>query len=242
MMIVVLSGLAFGTFSIDRGEVTHLSIRGNLDARQLQEIAALANASRISQSSNTAELKARFDAVDWIHHTNVMRDWPDGLLLEVFPEQVVAYWNDDAFISESGKVLVTDLFLGSNLPYLYGPPGTEYQVMTQYQELSQALSGIEDRIEMLRLKARGSWEFETRDRLHVLLGREDARQRMRNFLTVRRQLRETGDLPGVDRMDARYAHGVAVHYRPEVQRNTSGATEQGEWRIAESTEYKRGSL
>ena len=227
-MLVVLSGIALGTFFIDRSEVRRLSIRGELEARQLQEITALVTRDQLAQSSNAADIKARFDAVDWIHHTRVTRDWPEGLILEVFPEEVVAYWNDDAFISETGKVLVTDLFLGSHLPYLYGPPGSEYQMMAQYQALSRAMVGIEDRIEVLRLEARGSWEFETRERLHVLLGKGDIQQRMHSFLTVRQALSARGDLSRVDRMDARYTRGVAVHYRPELQgpelqRTISGA-------------------
>ena len=232
-MLLVLSGLAFGTFLIDRSEVRRLSIRGELDERQRQEITALVSRAQLAESSNAAEIKARFDAVDWIHHTSVRRDWPDGLILEVFPEAVIAYWNDDAFISETGKVLVTDLFLGSNLPYLYGPPGSEYQVMAQYQALSRALVGIEDRLEVLRLAARGSWEFETRERLHVLLGKEDIPHRMHSFLTVRQALRARGDLSRVDRMDARYTQGVAVHYRPKAPRSISATKKQSEWNIAD---------
>ncbi len=229
-LCLVSSGIALGAFSIDRGGVKHIAVTGDLDERQLQELTALvaglspgspASGAQVSPS-NVAGLKARFDQLDWIHHTNVMKDWPDGLIVEVIPEQVIAYWNDDAFISEEGRVLVTELFIGSDLPYLYGPPGTEQQVMTRYQELSRALAGTGDALEMLRLTARGSWEFET-DRLQVRLGREDVQQRMGRFLAVRQALATTGDLARADRMDARYTNGVAVHYRPEEQRQRAPA-------------------
>ena len=219
-MLVIVAGVAFGILSIDRGSVSQVSVAGDLNDQQFQAVATILTgaiqAGGRFRASSVDELKDMLDAIDWIHHTNVKKDWPKGLIVEIFPEQVIAYWNDDSFISEEGKVLVTDLFVGGDLPYLYGPIGTEYEVMTRYQQMSRTLYGTGDRVEALTMNDRGSWEFETRGRLRVMLGKEDVRQRLSRVLRVSNRLRSTGDLGRVERMDARYSNGIAVQFRTDI--------------------------
>ena len=53
--------------------------------------------------------------------------------------------------------------------------------------------------------------------MQVLLGKEDLKARMRRFLTVSVRLTKRGDARFVERMDARYINGVAVHFEKNKQ-------------------------
>jgi cell division protein FtsQ len=155
--------------------------------------------------------------LDWVHHANVRKNWPQAIEVEVFPESVIAYWNDNGFINREGRVLYTEMLVGGDLPHLYGPGGSELDVMEQFQQLSQMLNNHGHEIKVLTVTERGSWSLETESGVQVLLGKEDLKARMRRFLTVSVRLAERGDARFVERMDARYINGVAVHFEKNNQ-------------------------
>ena len=200
-MLLVVGGLAFATVSIDRSNVERMSIVGNFDDRQLESIKALLTEVDIASSE-----------LDWVHHANVRKNWPQAIEVEVFPESVIAYWNDNGFINREGRVLYTEMLVGGDLPHLYGPEGSELDVMEQFQQLSQMLNNHGHEIKVLTVTERGAWSLETESGVQVLLGQEDLKARMRRFLTVSVRLAERGDARFVERMDARYINGVAVHF------------------------------
>ena len=210
-MLLVVGVLAFATVSIDRSNVERMSIVGNFDERQLESIKALLTEVDIA-SNEVEQLKETLSALDWVHHVNVRKNWPQGIEVEFFPESVIAYWNDNGFINREGRVLYTEMLVGGDLPHLYGPGGSELDVMKQFQQLSQMLNNHGHEIKVLTVTERGSWSLETESGVQVLLGQEDLKARMRRFLTVSVRLAERGDARFVERMDARYINGVAVHF------------------------------
>jgi cell division protein FtsQ len=193
-----------------------MSIVGNFDERQLESIKALLTEVDIA-SSEVEQLKQIVSELDWVHHANVRKNWPQAIEVEVFPESVIAYWNDNGFINRQGRVLYTEMLVGGDLPHLYGPGGSELDVMEQFQQLSQMLNNHGHEIKVLTVTERGSWSLETESGVQVLLGKEDLKARMRRFLTVSVRLAERGDARFVERMDARYINGVAVHFEKNNQ-------------------------
>jgi cell division protein FtsQ len=109
------------------------------------------------------------------------------------------------------------MLVGGDLPHLYGPAGSELDVMEQFQQLSQMLNNYGHEIKVLTVTERGSWSLETESGVQLLLGKEDLKARMRRFLTVSVRLAERGDARFVERMDARYINGVAVHFEKNNQ-------------------------
>ena len=86
--------LALAVMAIDRSTVKYLSVLGDLNEKQLlsikSELATFKGSPR-----DVVEVKTQLESLEWVHHVNVMKDWPSGLVVEVFPQQVIAYWNDD---------------------------------------------------------------------------------------------------------------------------------------------------
>ena len=213
-MLLVVGVLAFATISIDRSNVERISIVGDFDDRQLESIKALLTEVDIA-SSEVDQLKQTLSELDWVHHANVRKNWPQAIEIEVFPESVIAYWNDNGFINREGRVLYTEMLVGGDLPHLYGPGGSELDVMEQFQQLSQMLNNHGHEIKVLTVTERGAWSLETESGVQVLLGQEDLQARTRRFLTVSVRLAERGDARFVERMDARYINGVAVHFEKD---------------------------
>lgn len=208
--------VAFATVSIDRSEVENIMIKGELEEAHLvlikEQLAELSIAASDSQTIRQAVTRLPF-----VHHVNVRKLWPQGMEVEVELEQAIAYWNNDGFISEEGQVLITDLLVGGDLPHFYGPQGTEFEVMTQYQQLNRLLANHGHGIRMLRVSERGAWSLETEDGIELLLGKEDLKARMQRFLTVTNRLAAKGDARTIESMDARYVNGVAVHFENNNQ-------------------------
>lgn len=212
--LLLLGVIGFGTASIDQSVVQRMAVVGDLNEPQLADIKQLLGDLEIA-ANEADELKQRLSEVDWIAHVNIRKNWPGEIEIEVFPESVIAYWNDDGFINQEGKVLVTELLTAGDLPHLYGPDGSAFEVMEQYQELGLLLGVSGHEIQVLTVSERGSWSLETEADIEVLLGKEDLKSRLERFLAVSQSLKNQGDDRNIERMDARYINGVAVHFETE---------------------------
>ena len=215
-ILLVVGGLAFATDSIDRSNVERISIVGNFDERQLKSIRALLAEIDID-SSETEQVKQALLELSWVRRANVRKNWPHAIEVEVLPEKVIAYWNESGFISREGSVLYTEMLSGGDLPHLYGPGGSEVEVMERFQQLSQMLNNYGLQLKSLTVTKRGSWSLETGSGVEVLLGKEDLKARMQRFLTVSSRLAERKDVLSVERIDARYINGVAVNFEKKNQ-------------------------
>lgn len=208
--------VAFATVSIDRSEVENITIVGELEEAHL--VLVKDRLSDLSVSTSDVETVQKLVAeLPFVHHANVRKLWPSGMEVEIELERAIAYWNNDGFISEEGEVLITDVLEAGDLPHFYGPDGSAFTVMTQYQQLTQLLQSHGHDIRLLRVSDRGAWSLETGAGIELLLGKEDLVARMQRFLTVASRLEEQGDVRTIERMDARYVNGVAVHFENNNQ-------------------------
>ncbi len=209
--VAVISLLSFAVVSIDRSSIERVTIVGELSTEQLSALKARLEDIDLKETESV-EIGKRVAELEWVHHVNVRKGWPSGIDLEVHVESVIAYWNDNGFINEEGGSVYSDLITGGDLPHLYGPVGSEHEVMEQYQQLTSMLGKFGHEIKVLSVTERGSWSIETQEGVEVLLGKEDLKARMKRFLVVSERLRMQGDSREVDRMDARYINGVAVEF------------------------------
>lgn len=210
-VVTVVCLLSFAVVSIDRSAIERVSIVGDLSPEQLASLKENLAGFELADAE-PADIREAVSELEWVHHANVRKGWPSGVDLEVHVEKVIAYWNDKGFINEEGGSLYSNLIVGGDLPHLYGPVGSEQEVMDQYQQLSGMLSKYGHEIKVLRVTERGSWSIETEEGVEVLLGKEDLKARMKRFLVVSERLRMQGNSRKVDRMDARYINGVAVEF------------------------------
>ncbi|MBD3646314.1 MAG: cell division protein FtsQ [Pseudomonadales bacterium] len=147
---------------------------------------------------------------------DVARDWPEGLIVTVHEEEAIAYGNDNAFIDEDGAVFQSPWEEGGRLPQLYGPEGKEKEVMSQYQQLSQALLRTGQSIDTLVLDERGGWQFTDRSGMRVRLGKENIMERMQRYFVVFQRANLLEEMAKIRSVDTRYPDGVAVDWKDVV--------------------------
>ena len=208
---VVLGLLSFAVVSIERSTIEHLAIAGELTPGQLASLKAHFDGVALSGMA-PEDIRRQVTDLEWVHHVNMRKQWPYGIRLEVHVQQVIAYWNDNGFINDENDALYSNLIPAGDLPHLYGPVGSEQEVMEKYQQFSGMLNKYGHEIEALTVTERGSWWIETEGGVEVLLGKENLRARMQRFLVVSERLRMQSESREVERMDARYMNGVAVEF------------------------------
>jgi cell division protein FtsQ len=160
-----------------------------------------------------ADIKRIISQVRWIHHVDVARAWPDSLAVTVVTERPIAYWNDEDFINDEGKVFFSPYVVGGELAQLHGPAGTEREAMQQYQQLNKVLLGSGLSIDTLVLDERSAWQFTTGNGITVLLGKDDVMERLQRFLIVMDDADLASRLAEVERIDTRYPNGMAVSWK-----------------------------
>jgi cell division septal protein FtsQ len=164
------------------------------------------------EAASIAEIKLGLEELEWVHHVNVRKRWPDKLSVFVAAQAPLARWNETSFLNADGEVFHSSFIDSSGLPSLMGPLGTERLVMWQYQKLNGVVGTAGENVELLRLSDRGSWSFNLGG-VFVRLGKEDILERMRRFLRVFKEVGFSEKLIDIVEIDTRYPNGIAVRWK-----------------------------
>ena len=197
-------------------EIDQLAVHGEVDQAQRKAIYEFVKKHE-KQFFDIDDVKTGIESIGWVHHVNVLQIWPDKLSIEVVREQPIAYWNDDAFINVEGKVFESVHEVGGALAQLRGPVGSEAQVMKQYQQLTMAMSPVDQTIEVLTLDERGSWQFTNQHDIRVLLGKNDIMERVHRFVLISASNGFATSMEFVRQVDTRYSNGIAVEWKDDFE-------------------------
>lgn len=151
----------------------------------------------------------------WVEDASVRRQWPAGLHIKVIEKQAVAYWGDDAMLSNRGE-LFTPLVIEKNkaLPKLRGPEGMHKKVWNFLMQAINEFNEIGLEINQLALDERRAWTLVIANRgiaqeVVVKLGREDTVNRLDRFVRVFSD-NTTLDVNNIAVIDMRYPNGFAM--------------------------------
>ncbi|HJN50031.1 MAG: cell division protein FtsQ/DivIB [Pseudomonadales bacterium] len=195
--------------------VVYVDVEGDLDDRELAVVRRELSAEDLS-SASIRDLKPVLEEMGWIHHVNVKKVWPDVLKVRVVKQKAVAKWRADNFLNGEGEVFNTQLYVGTKLPDLNGPPGAERVVMSQYQQLNKALQKTGLAIQRLTLEDRGEWVLQLKNQIVVKLGKEDIFERMQRFIKVYEAVGLDDKVGAIAEIDTRYPNGVAVSWKDDT--------------------------
>ena len=166
------------------------------------------------------------DELPWIAHAEVSRIWPDQLQVIIQEQLPVARWGQDALLSTQGYLFTAvDVEAYSHLPQLMGPENTQARVMRQYLIFSQALRPLGYSIKQLEMRERGSWFITTQTGLKLLFGRDHLVDKMRRFAVVY-ETELTEQIDKIERVDLRYANGLAVAWHAPIESETTAVVAQ----------------
>lgn len=177
-------------------------------------------------SVDIAAVRNAVEKLPWVASAEVSRIWPDHLQVVIQEQLPVARWGKDALLSTQGYLfLAMDIDAYEHLPQLFGPENTQTRVMQQYLTFSQALRPLGYSIKQLEMRERGSWFVTTQTGLQLLFGRDHLVEKVRRFAVVyEKELKEQIDK--IERVDLRYANGLAVAWRAPTESETTAVVAQ----------------
>ena len=166
------------------------------------------------------EVQRLFEAVPWVRHAVVQREFPDRLRVTLSEHRAAAWWGhsgEGRLISERGDVFEAnpDDADADTLVELAGPDDEAAQVLAMYRDVVPLLARQQLGLQRLELSPRGGWRLELDNGAPVELGRgepEAVLVRVRRFVDTLPQLagRYGRELESAD---LRYPNGYAVKLR-----------------------------
>ena len=195
--------------------IKEVGIKGNLHYIDKTALTRLLKPSVTGSLLNidTKAIQAAAKSLPWVEHIKVERVWPDKLELTVTEATVLARWNQQEYLSESGRILPP--LSHRNVPVsvrLFGPDEQVAVVTKGYQQMQQDFSTAGLTITQLAMNKRRSWQVTLGNQLIVKLGRAESQERIRRFIKVYlTHLRPFHQQIAV--MDMRYANGLSVAWK-----------------------------
>jgi len=157
----------------------------------------------------------------WVDDVSVRRQWPSALHIKVTEKQAIAYWNDNAMISNHGDVFKPKV-IGQqlDLPKLNGPDGLHKKVWHFLTTINKDFSLMGFKVTDLNLDNRRAWSLnfssqKVDDVIEVKLGRNHAEDRLARFVRVFSGF-DKPDLKNMVVIDLRYPNGFAVKIKNNI--------------------------
>lgn len=110
-------------------------------------------------------IQQQIERLPWIKQASVRKQWPDELKIHLVEYVPVARWNDLHMVDAEGKAFSVPAERAGKqkLPLLYGPEGSEQDVLEGYRAMSATLAASKYTLKMAAMTARhsGSWRWTT---------------------------------------------------------------------------------
>jgi cell division protein FtsQ len=218
-------------------------IRGIRVEGELQRIDAAALRTSVAPrlagnffSADLGAVRAAFEAVPWVRHASVRRDWPDRLVVTIEEHHAAALWQaderEDRLVNAQGEIFAANVgdVEDEALPTLAGPEGSAPALLSMVQRLQPLAQALDAQIDELQLSARGSWRVLLDDGARLELGRgaeDEVLARTQRFVRTLPQVLQRLRAPLLS-ADLRHAEGYAVRLRgvstlPTVPAGTASA-------------------
>lgn len=150
----------------------------------------------------------------WVDQADVARIWPDTIRIRISEQKPMAIWRDEGFINSRGALFFPgSIQTHTHLPRLYGPPGSEKQLLAMLYGLNKVWKAREMKVSRLTLSERQAWSLVFDSGLSVIFGKKDpvtATAKLERVLPALGEHRFS-ELASVD---VRYANGMALVWKP----------------------------
>ncbi|MGI9212013.1 MAG: cell division protein FtsQ/DivIB [Methylococcaceae bacterium] len=149
----------------------------------------------------------------WVDQANVARLWPDTIRIRISEQKPMAIWGDEGFVNNRGELFYPgSIQTHTHLPRLYGPSGSEKQLLAMLHALNKAWKSRGIKISRLTLSERQAWSLVFDSGLNVIYGKKDP-----SLATIKleRVLPALGEqrFAELASVDVRYANGMALVWK-----------------------------
>ncbi len=168
-------------------------------------------------------IQSQIERLPWIKQASVRKQWPDELKIHLVEYVPIARWNDQHMVDVDGNSfsVPSDRVNKQNLPMLYGPEGSENEVLQGFREMGQVLAKDRFTLKDAAMTARRSWQLTLTNGIKLNLGRGDTMKRLARFVELYPVLQQQAQTDGkrISYVDLRYDSGAAVGWEPARSRN-----------------------
>lgn len=242
-MFVLVSGIVYLGMLIRDVEipvilpVKHVQVSGELNFLDREDLRSLvaANITGGYFTVNLNQVREILLQQPWIKTASLRRTWPASVDVSVVERVPVAYWNDDAYLSQAGQVFKPKtISTGLNLPHLSGTTGQHEKVWKFMNVLYKETALLNYEVVKLELDERRAWQMvianpqAASEHIRVRLGRFDTQKRMQRFVHILPALMAANTSKQSGRMindirliDMRYPNGFAVQMDAVHKNNQS---------------------
>ncbi|MDJ0034946.1 cell division protein FtsQ [Pantoea allii] len=165
-------------------------------------------------------IQQQIERLPWVKQVSVRKQWPDELKIHLVEYTPVARWNDSHMVDSDGvSFSVPANHMGKEtLPMLYGPEGSEKEVLAGYHSMDDVLKARKFTLKVASMTARRSWQLVTSDDVRIELGRTDTMKRLNRFIELYPVLLQQGqnEHKRINSVDLRYDSGASVGWTPIV--------------------------
>ncbi|WP_428945192.1 cell division protein FtsQ [Pantoea sp. FN060301] len=188
-------------------------------------------------SQDVDVIQQQIERLPWIQQVSVRKQWPDELKIHLVEYVAVARWNDLHMVDAEGKSFsVPASHLGKEtLPMLYGPEGSEKEVLTGYHQMNSVLAAGKFKLKAASMTARRSWQLVLEDDIRLELGRSENMKRLKRFIQLYPSLSQQAqaDNKRISYVDLRYDSGAAVGWAPALIENTDSNQQQHQAQVGQ---------
>jgi len=163
-------------------------------------------------------IQSQIERLSWIKQASVRKQWPDELKIHLVEFVPIARWNDQHMVDAQGNSFSVPAARTSQqvLPMLYGPEGSESEVLQEFRNMGQILAKDKFTLKEAAMTARRSWQLTLNNDIKLNLGRGDTMKRLARFVELYPVLQQQGQTEGkrITYVDLRYDSGAAVGWTP----------------------------
>ena len=207
--------------------VTDIQVKGELNFINEEEIKVLVK-KNVSGGYFTVDLSTIRDLLlqkPWVKNVSLRRKWPASINVFIEEQVPVAYWNNDAYLSENGEVFKPETIDATlNLANLNGPAGQHDNVWKFMNILYRETAMLNYDVVRLNLDNRRAWQLVLAknagvesENIEIKLGRFDTEKRLQRFvrilpaLTIGQGIKKNDYVESkIKVIDMRYPNGFAV--------------------------------
>lgn len=177
-------------------------------------------------------IQNQIERLPWIKQASVRKQWPDELKIHLVEYVPIARWNDQHMIDTDGTSfsVPSDRASKQTLPLLYGPEGSENEVLQGFRAMGQVLAKDKFTLKEAAMTARRSWQVTLSNNIKLNLGRDDTMKRPERFVELYPVLQQQAqtDHKQISYVDLRYDSGAAVGWEPAPTEETNQQQNQAQ--------------